>query len=275
MRITIGPILFLPAPPPLLRFYRERFQRMKAKHGSGPNGSGNRNGGFGSFTNSSAVGNLNVSPEGTQVGSRFGTTGESSVTRCSHDLNHESHLKYQEPTQPTGARFKLFNSRPRGPSVDSSRVLSKDFECESYDSRHLSESHGDSMIILDSVGSDREKKTPHLLDPHSPPPHPLSHQSSSSRRLMASSDTLQLPEPAFTVQQHMQVTRKEPTVANWRTVENMPKSPVRTREPSESSIILAQGSSGGMTPLTACYIYRTRSTTCYSRYLFPFTCDSQ
>ncbi|KAF9366094.1 hypothetical protein BGX34_006282 [Mortierella sp. NVP85] len=202
LRITIGPIFFLPAPGFLLRFYRERFQRMKGNNGSGRrNGGSSNNQANGSFTNS-AVGNNSTSQEGTQVGSRLGTTGHSSVTRCSYDLKHDTNPKFQDPTSPVGTygRFKLFHSRDRGTSVESSRALTKDFECESHDSHQPSEGHRSSFqmcqnsIALENINSDREKKVLRSFNPL------------QGEKARCGTDTLKQPEPALT-EQHLQAER--------------------------------------------------------------------
>ncbi|KAG0241902.1 hypothetical protein BGX31_000759 [Mortierella sp. GBA43] len=236
MRITIGPIFFLPAPAFLLRFYRERFQKMKANSGSGRNGSGNRNGGSsnhynGSFTNS-AVNNTNVSPEGTQVGSRFGTTGESSVTRCSQDNNQDNKpqdklQKGQEPTSPSGtySRFKLFQSRERGPSVESRRMLNKDFDCESVDSHQQpSEPRAHSFQTYQNLNNngDRELRATPLYDPL------------RNEDLLLSGETLRVPEPALTGE-HLQAERSI-TPTGWKDVETRPKGLAGSRKGSETTV---------------------------------------
>lgn len=210
LRITIGPIFFLPAPGFLLRFYRERFQRMKAKNGSGRRNGGSSNQTNGSFTNS-AVGNTSASREGTQVGSRVGA-GDSNKT-CSYDLKHDTSPKFQEPTNPIGAsgRFKMFHARDRGTSMDSRRPLAKDFECESFDSHQLSEGHRNSFQVynagsqnsfaLEYINSDKEKKVLRSFDPL------------QGEKPRCSTDTLKQPEPVLT-EQHIQAGRNM-VAYNW------------------------------------------------------------
>ncbi|KAF9359121.1 hypothetical protein BGX26_000142 [Mortierella sp. AD094] len=138
LRITIGPIFFVPAPKSLLQFYRDRFQKFKGNSSAERNDSAGRN--WGSERNCfSSFNNISSSPGSTRVESGHGTRN-GSVPRGSFDI------KYQEPTSPSGAfsRIKLFHGRDRGHSVESSRVLSKDFECESANSQHMSEDRPDS-----------------------------------------------------------------------------------------------------------------------------------
>ncbi|KAF9948177.1 hypothetical protein BGZ65_008245, partial [Modicella reniformis] len=226
MRITIGPIFFLPAPPFLLRFYRERFRKMRCNNGSGGrNGSANRTGGSGtnhfngSFTTNSAVGN--TSPEATQVESRIGTTGNSSMTRCSHDINSDANHKHQESTSPplNHGRFKVFTSNDRSTSAESSRVLNKDFECESYH-----DGHGDSLqlysstlnsVTLDINDDAKEKKMSYPFDP------------------LQNEELLQYPKPVLT-EQHLRATKNEVT-SGWKDMERMLKRFDHSKEGSSQA----------------------------------------
>ncbi|KAF9112992.1 hypothetical protein BGX27_002428 [Mortierella sp. AM989] len=151
IRITIGPIFFIPAPKSLLRFYRDRFRKFNGGSSAGRNDSAGRNRGserncFGSFNNNSLHDSLSMSPNSTRVGSGLDTRNDS-VPRGSLDINADNNIhRLQEPKSPTEAysRVKLFSPRDRGHSVESSRVLSKDFECESANSHHNSEDRPDS-----------------------------------------------------------------------------------------------------------------------------------
>ncbi|ORZ22835.1 hypothetical protein BCR41DRAFT_385111, partial [Lobosporangium transversale] len=186
VRITIGPIFFLPAPGFLLRFYREHFKKFRSHNsnsarnggGTGRNmGSGNQDNG--SFTNdSNALASFpqpSISLDDTRIGS---SRTDGSATRCSFDMSPDkttsTQHKLQDPTSPKSIYnpMKIFQSRERGTSVESSRVLNKDFECGSssqsqYEDRsesfHLpyysSSSHNTDTVNLALMDSSRHCPT--------------------------------------------------------------------------------------------------------------------
>lgn len=154
LRITIGPIFFLPAPAFLLRYYRDHFRKFKGSSNSSGRNNGSAARTWGSSNNhfSSSVAKSDsphptssfaMSPTTTRVDSRL---GECSTTQGSFDANHAHPSKSKDLTSPSGVygRLKLFQTRDRGLSVESSRVLSKDFECESRQSNNPSEDRPDS-----------------------------------------------------------------------------------------------------------------------------------
>ncbi|KAG0323854.1 hypothetical protein BGZ99_002425 [Dissophora globulifera] len=148
IRVTIGPIFFLPAPAFLIRFYRQHFQRFGkggrnvseapgGKFGmsrgndstgghSGLNGSfvfGDRNGSV-TFPNSMDSGRVDRYNEGTtnspkasfDGGLKLDTSGISSNTN-------------------NGVRF--FHSRIRGASTESNKVFNQDFEQDGHSTHEL------------------------------------------------------------------------------------------------------------------------------------------
>ncbi|KAG0201427.1 hypothetical protein BGX28_005732 [Mortierella sp. GBA30] len=152
LRITIGPIFFLPAPAFLLRYYREHFRKFRgSSNSSGRNnastgrtcGSGNNHFNGSTATKSHPNGSFSLSPNSPRVDSR---NGADSVPRRSFDISYTNQQSSHEPVAPSNAygRLKLFQTRDRGLSVESSRVLSKDFECESRHSQNPSEDRPDS-----------------------------------------------------------------------------------------------------------------------------------
>ncbi|KAG0206309.1 hypothetical protein BGX33_007468 [Mortierella sp. NVP41] len=224
LRITIGPIFFLPAPKMLIRFYRNHFKKFRGNSanksgsngrwgsrwhkgalsgGNGGSGSGSSNtdsrtrydsthqpvagssghgDGEGSFSqNNHAMSRLG----GGNGGSGSGGSDDNSTTACgSFDTGTGNHYRFgttSPPPPPPAAHkhLKLSRSRDRGLSVESSRVLTKDFECDSSifcpsdaDTNHHRDSyHQDynsgGMIMLDHrkdlaldslASSTREKK---------------------------------------------------------------------------------------------------------------------
>ncbi|KAF9576974.1 hypothetical protein EC968_000099 [Mortierella alpina] len=153
LRITIGPIFFLPAPGFLLRYYRDHFRKFKGSSNSSGrnNGStartwGSSNNHFGSSVAKTdsphPTGSFAMSPTTTRVDSRL---GECSTTQNSFDTNTYQN-KSKDVATPSNVygRLKMFQTRDRGLSVESSRVLSKDFDCESSQSNNPSEGRPDS-----------------------------------------------------------------------------------------------------------------------------------
>ncbi|KAF9996364.1 hypothetical protein BGZ79_009887 [Entomortierella chlamydospora] len=206
LRITIGPIFFIPAPKPLLQFYRDRFQRFKG------NGSSGRNDSATGQTRSSersrfGSNNITSTTSSTKVGSARGTRNDS-IPRGSLDI------KYQEPTSPSGAfsRIRMFG-RERCQSVESNRVLNKDFECDSAESQHTSEGRPESY----------HQRYSSLDINH----HPLRnsmvlHQQSEGKPFKV--DELQQPKPVLT-EQHIRTARIN-IAPSTPDMELMPISPV-------------------------------------------------
>ncbi|KAG0256470.1 hypothetical protein BG011_004486 [Mortierella polycephala] len=252
LRITLGPIFFLPAPAFLLRFYRNHFRKFRGSRGgsssertgaAGHNmGSGNNH--FnGSFTNSSNYNSFSqngpsypMSAESTRVGSRLGVD-DGKLLQGSSEIASEVHAKHQEPTSPAHAfgRHRIFQSRDRGLSVESSRVLTKDFDSESAQSQNPSEDRPDSFHLYYS-------KVDALN-------HPLSnslnlddyHQATIERYGPSDNDTRpydvnapQIPKPVLT-QAYMRPTRsKSPIAAARSDTKFVPKSPAQSKEEVES-----------------------------------------
>ncbi|KAG0357749.1 hypothetical protein BG005_003150 [Podila minutissima] len=165
LRITVGPIFVLPAPAFLFRFYRQHFKKFRGAGGSGNGGSGGR------ITDSSNAQNDSRSYQAgsSRTGgiaqfqsSRFANTprGSFDVSGDSHNLdssskNQRSHYddnKDEEKSYNLGntdnvspqGRVKFFQSRDRGISAESSRVLSRDFDYEEQTSNY-SEDRPDSF----------------------------------------------------------------------------------------------------------------------------------
>ncbi|KAI1313055.1 hypothetical protein EDD11_002728 [Mortierella claussenii] len=223
IRITIGPIFFLPAPSFLLHFYRNHFQKFKGNSSTGRTGSAGRqwdsgnnhfNGSYtaDSFRYCNSNGAAPMSPDGTRMeGSRL---SEGSKPRGSFDIQADTSThRFQEPTTPVGmySRTKLFNMRNRDGSVESSRFLNRDFECESSQSRHPSEERPESFhqyysnmdclnnhplrhsIVLDDIDEKEHVK----ITPYDP----LQSNGSSSNK-----SAPQPPKPVLT-KKHIRTTR--------------------------------------------------------------------
>ncbi|KAG0033050.1 hypothetical protein BGZ81_009492 [Podila clonocystis] len=164
LRLTVGPIFMLPAPAFLFKFYRQHFKKFRGAGSSGNGGSG------GKTTDSS---NAQNDFRSYQAGSsktggiaQFQPSRLANTPRGSFDINLDSHYldspsKNQRSndddaknekshnlgnpgnTSPQG-RLKFFQSRDRGLSVESSRVLSRDFDYEEQTSNY-SEDRPDSF----------------------------------------------------------------------------------------------------------------------------------
>ncbi|KAF8917519.1 hypothetical protein BGZ58_005094, partial [Dissophora ornata] len=156
VRMIIGPAYFLPAPKYLTQFYRQRFSKYNGGDlGGSGGGSHNRNWGSGnhqqqgSITASEAqiASHTSSASPTTRVGSRIGTVN-SNIPRDSLDADYELDTKHKEATgsfgESQGGRLKIFHTRNRGLSAESSRVLNNDFESELAHSRHFSDDGGDS-----------------------------------------------------------------------------------------------------------------------------------
>ncbi|KAF9200090.1 hypothetical protein BGZ49_009709 [Haplosporangium sp. Z 27] len=156
VRCTCGPIFLIPAPRSLLRFYRNHFN---ASNTSGPNDSISRHWSPGrtffrgdSSNNTNSHGNSFTSPASTRIG-----TQNENAARDSLDF------KYQEPAN--FGRIKLFNARAKGQSMESSRVLSRDFDCESINSIFLSEDQPESYHqFCSSLDSNRHPLHRTMID---------------------------------------------------------------------------------------------------------------
>ncbi|KAI8598394.1 hypothetical protein EDD21DRAFT_189235 [Dissophora ornata] len=172
LRMTIAPVYFLPAPKFLIQYYRQRFSKNKGGNlGGSGGGSHNRNRGSGnhqlqgSITASEAQiasHTSSVSPT-TRVGSRVGTVN-SNIPRDSLDADYELDIKHKDATasfgESQGGRLKIFHTRSRGLSAESSRVLNNDFESESTHSWHLSDDGGDSVQQYDSSAKGQRLSIP-------------------------------------------------------------------------------------------------------------------
>ncbi|KAI9234824.1 MAG: hypothetical protein BYD32DRAFT_422603 [Podila humilis] len=152
LRLTVGPIFMMPAPAFLFRFYRQHFKKFRGTGSSG-NGSGGRN------TDSS---NAQHDSRSYQAGSsrnggisQFQSSRFANSPRGSFDIGRDNNCddtkdenkgynsSLANNANPQG-RLKLFQSRDRGLSVESSRVLSRDFEYEEQTSTY-SEDRPDSF----------------------------------------------------------------------------------------------------------------------------------
>ncbi|KAF8950178.1 hypothetical protein BGZ52_003429, partial [Haplosporangium bisporale] len=152
LRLTVGPIFMMPAPAFLFRFYRQHFKKFRGTGSSG-NGSGGRN------TDSS---NAQHDSRSYQAGSsrnggisQFQSSRFANSPRGSFDIGRDNNYddtkdenkgynsSLANNANPQG-RLKLFQSRDRGLSVESSRVLSRDFEYEEQTSTY-SEDRPDSF----------------------------------------------------------------------------------------------------------------------------------
>ncbi|KAF9420819.1 hypothetical protein BGZ76_004049, partial [Entomortierella beljakovae] len=157
LRITIGPILFTPAPKRLIKFYRQHL-RSKNSSTAGRNNSdsggrsGDRSTPYKSSGNDWRFANFS-SPDSTRVGSgndKYGSGPDNygSAPRGSLDVVPDRiQDKHQNAINPsnTFSRVKLFQTRDRGCSVESSRVLIKDYETVSTHSRYAPEERSDSF----------------------------------------------------------------------------------------------------------------------------------
>lgn len=175
LRITIGPIFFLPAPKMLIRFYRSHFKKFRGnsaktssndrwasrwrKGGNGVNGNGNGNSSGSSNTDSrtrydssnqagsGGKGGQNQHPL-TRLDRGSGGGVDDVIAACaSLDAATGNHYRYDNngtgnetkitmptttsPPPPAHKHLKLARSRDRGLSVESSRVLVRDFESNS------------------------------------------------------------------------------------------------------------------------------------------------
>lgn len=177
LRITIGPIFFLPAPKMLIRFYRSHFKKFRGnsanktssndrwtsrwrKGGNGGNGNGNSSGSSNTdsrtrYDSSNQVGSGGTGGGGgqnqhplTRLDRGSGGGVDDAIAACaSYDATTGSHYRYDgkgngneskiimptttSPPPPAHKNLKLARSRDRGLSVESSRVLVRDFECNS------------------------------------------------------------------------------------------------------------------------------------------------
>ncbi|KAG0307888.1 hypothetical protein BGZ98_009530 [Dissophora globulifera] len=148
IRVTIGPIFFLPAPAFLIRFYRQHFQRFGkggrnvseapgGKFGmsrgndstgghSGLNGSfifGDRNGSV-TFPNSMDSGRVDRYNEGTTNSPKASFDGSLKLDTSGIPSNTNN-----------GVRF--FHSRIRGASTESNKVFNQDFEQDGHSTHEL------------------------------------------------------------------------------------------------------------------------------------------
>ncbi|KAG0275078.1 hypothetical protein BGZ95_009199 [Linnemannia exigua] len=181
LRITIGPIFFLPAPKMLIRFYRNHFKKFRGnsanktssndrwgsrwrKNGLGGNGGDSGSSNTDSRTRYDSNNNNNAGDgsggQNHHVLSRLdrGSGGgvDDAIAACApFDAATGSHYRYDKdnkdsksssakngisnnmstmmpttttPPPPTHKNLKLSRSRDRGLSVESSRVLTKDFD---------------------------------------------------------------------------------------------------------------------------------------------------
>ena len=169
-----------------------------------------------------------MSPTSTRVDSRI---GECSTAQASFDTNHAHQNKSKDPTTPSSAygRLKLFQTRDRGLSVESSRVLSKDFECESRQSNNPSEDRPDSY---------HQYYTSNELNQHPLHNSAVLNDSESSQELRQAMNSPshsnqqsygvnipQSPKPALT-QQPIRPARSSSRTAARSDFGDMPKSPI-------------------------------------------------
>ncbi|KAF8948337.1 hypothetical protein BGZ47_005462 [Haplosporangium gracile] len=177
LRITIGPIFFLPAPKMLIRFYRNHFKKFRGNSANKTSSNdrwasrwrkgGNRgNGGDGNGSGSSNSDSRTRYDSSNQAGSGDGNGDgqnhhplsrldrghgggiDDAIAVCaSFDAGTENHYRYDgngkgseskitmptttSPPPPAHRHLKLARSRDRGLSVESSRVLVRDLECNS------------------------------------------------------------------------------------------------------------------------------------------------
>ncbi|KAF9422043.1 hypothetical protein BGZ76_003906, partial [Entomortierella beljakovae] len=155
LRMTIAPLLFTPAPKRLVMFYRKHLRdRSKNSSSAGQNnsysvgqsgdrnkhrGSGNDSGNDWRFANFS-------SPDSTRVGSGLDKYG--SFPRDSLEVVPDKIQDKHQNSISSGDVFhqvKLFQTRDRGCSVESSRVLIKDYETVSTHPRYTPDEWSDSF----------------------------------------------------------------------------------------------------------------------------------
>ncbi|CAO3567512.1 unnamed protein product [Mortierella alpina] len=261
LRITIGPIFFLPAPAFLLRYYRDHFRKFKGSSNSSGrnNGSTARTWGSGNnhFSSSLAksdsphpAGSFAMSPTTTRVDSRL---GECSTTLGSFDA-HAYPNQSKDLASPSNVygRLKLFQTRDRGLSVESSRVLSKDFECESRQSHTPSEGRPDSYHqyytnnelnqhplhnseVLKDTESGQGLKEATINPPHT-------HQASYVVNIP------QAPKPALT-QQPIRPTRSSSRTAGRADFKDIPKSSIEPAVGAQKPFAKAEDSPQTTAPL--------------------------
>ncbi|KAF9110080.1 hypothetical protein BGX27_006795 [Mortierella sp. AM989] len=199
LRATISPVLFLPAPPCLVNFYRERNKPCDDSSLNGAGGSrygaGRRNG---SYTNEIAgyqgsfitIDDLNgglptpYSPSGSHAGrvdepsSRTGTSLEGDVNfHSKHGIADKKDNRQHDSIGSAYSRIRLFQSRNRGPSMESNKVFNQDFEQDEHDD---GQSCPEDLSRLDSFDILRAAAT------------------SSGNQIVDKSLSLQKPEPALT-----------------------------------------------------------------------------
>ncbi|KAF9351641.1 hypothetical protein BGX26_010404 [Mortierella sp. AD094] len=153
LRATVSPVFFLPAPPCLIRFYRQHIKQnghgsnsLNGAGGSKYGGANRRNGSFtaevnghqGSFTTMEDPHVLNsppYSPGGSRLG-RFDETGSRLGASLDSEVNPHSDRevtdknKNQRLTSNGSAysRMRLFQSRDRGPSMESRKMFNREFD---------------------------------------------------------------------------------------------------------------------------------------------------
>ncbi|KAF9912342.1 hypothetical protein EC991_011034 [Linnemannia zychae] len=234
LRITIGPIFFLPAPKMLIRFYRNHFKKFRGnsanKNSSNDrwgsrwrkNGLGGNGGSGSSNTDSRTRYDSNNNPGGSNNAadghalSRLdrGSGGgvDDAIEACANfDSSTGNHYRFDKnhsnmstampttttPPPPAHKHLKLSRSRDRGLSVESSRVLTKDFDrrdsslfCPS-DQDTIHNNRPDSYYQQDYYNSSGMIMLDHrkdlTLDSLSPSPGPL--PSPSHRHRHNSSDS--------------------------------------------------------------------------------------
>ncbi|KAF9949653.1 hypothetical protein BGZ65_007157, partial [Modicella reniformis] len=165
IRITIAPVFILPAPPFLIRFYRQRFNRFikcnnTVNGGTGSNyGSSRRNGGTGNsgcqgsfMTADERNGSFTMahSPEGPPVGrvedslaSKRTSLEKSAHLTISGNATDNHNNSGNSPRHTSiGSAYggvRLFHSRTRGTSSESNKIFSQDFEQDPRDSQDYQE----------------------------------------------------------------------------------------------------------------------------------------
>ncbi|KAG0030706.1 hypothetical protein BGZ82_007315 [Podila clonocystis] len=164
LRLTVGPIFMLPAPAFLFRFYRQHFKKFRGAGSSGNGGSGGKTTDSSNAQNDSRSYQAGSSRTGGIAQfqpSRLANTprGSLNINRDSHYLdspsknqrsndddtkNEKSHNLGNPGNACLQGRLKFFQSRDRGLSVESSRVLSGDFDYEEQTSNY-SEDRPDSF----------------------------------------------------------------------------------------------------------------------------------
>ncbi|KAG0365824.1 hypothetical protein BGZ54_006177 [Gamsiella multidivaricata] len=230
IRITIGPIFFLPAPAFLIRFYRQHFKRFgKGGNdiGGGPgcryggrwrNDTPSNNGGFqGSFATADDLSGSVASPYSLN-GSRTGHPDDRGCpNRASADdptnLNINTSIKDKTNKQRQTSvgsvydRMRAFHSRNRGTSMESNKMFSQDFEPEElHDGQCTTEDHARADSFdqyfsnMDSYGAGRMAEGSNSLQIS--PSYLNNHQGADPLiGLRPSSMEPQKPEPALTTNQ--------------------------------------------------------------------------